>query len=352
MHPISLKNVAILATVSLWLTLPAAAQRSEQPNRQRDADQQRQGQQDSRNRSQDSRSSSQRSRQLHLDPLGQIVIGIDSDGDRRFESVEAINYYDLQLARKQSAQRRARSDQQGNRGPQQASRGRTTDAQGDSSRSMRGGQRQPTRQRESQRPQASQQMAKVSGTVTELKTIRMVDGPKHRVAKIETKKGDRIPVDLGRVEQVEQFDLQDGDQITVYGKHTRINDKRMVSAQKVQAGDKTMKIGRERDRDLKRVQGEITKMFTRRFRGRDQQFDVAKVELMGGRTETIILGPADRLRDLDLQEGDTVQLLVRRGRYNDAPALIADQVRSGDRTVRVAEPEGRRFTMQQSRQQK
>ena len=337
-----LMNSAIMTTLSLCLALPATAQRNEQQTRRPDADQQRQSQQDSRSRS-------QTQRQLQLDPLGRVVIGVDSDGDNRFEAIEAINYYELEMAKKRSAERRSQAGQQRDDRQQQFTRSQPMDQQRDSSRSMRSDQGRPSGQRSSQSQQPRQQMAKVTGTVTAIDTFRMVDGPKHLFAKIETKKGDQIPVDLGRAEQLQRLDIQDGDRITVYGTHTRMNDKRVVSARKVQVGDKSMMVGREKDRDLKRVQGEITRLFTRSFRGRDQQFDVAKVELNGGRMETVILGPANRLRNLDLQEGDTVQLLVRRGRYNDEPALIADQVRAGEQTVRVTEPEGRRFTAQQDR---
>ncbi|MEZ6092114.1 MAG: hypothetical protein R3C05_29740 [Pirellulaceae bacterium] len=309
--------------LGICISLPAAAQ---ERNRTQDQTDRNDRQTQDRNEGGESESRSQ----LRLDPLGQVVIGIDSDGDQRFETVEKISYYDLQNARKQSRQRMSRETSQ----QQQTSNQQSFDQRQSDGRQMKQGT-------------DNADVKKFSGTVTEVATFRLVDGPEHNFIKIKTKEGKRIPVDLGRIEDLKQLDLKDGDQITVFGKRVRVNDRKMICARRIEASGKTLDTGRERDRDLKRVQGEISKLMRKRFRSRDGEFTIAQVELNGGRTETVILGPTDRLRNLNLEKGDDVQLLVRSGRYNDQFALIADQVRAHGEIARVARPEGTKFTARQ-----
>lgn len=311
----------MLATMlaAFAVSLPAAAQpnqqddsqsqRDRQRDRQMQADQ-RQRQQDQRDRARQPRDLRQRRQQMALQPQGWVRIAVDYDQDNRFDAMETIYYYDLVQARERSAQRRG----------------------------QQGRQRQMAR---SDQTRQRQQLRRASGRVTDMTSIRLNDGQEHRLAKIETQQGQRIPVDLGRAEQADRLDLQEGDRISVWGTRARINDRRILRARRVQAGDQQVTINRERDRNLKRVRGRIANLRTTRFRGRDQQFRVARLELNGGRTETVILGPQDRLQSLNLQQGDEVRLLVRPGRLNDQQALVAEQIRANERTVRVQQP-GRR----------
>lgn len=366
--------------MSACLAVPAMAQQdqgrqrdSQQRDRQQDRDRDAQDR-DSQYRGQQARDSQDRDQRgsqqarYRLNPMGQVIIGFDTDGDNRYDAFESVYYYDLERAIRSSAQRRAQEaqrrqgsgqqqfaqSQQRRQGQPQSQQSRQSQSQSQQGRQdPRSQQRQQAQQRQGgqqrqQGQQGQQQLAKVSGTVTATSMFRLSDGPEHHFIKIETQDGNKIPVDLGRIDQVRKLDLEDGDKITVHGVRTRVNDKRILCARRIQVGDKTMSVGRERDRDLKRVRGEISSVSTKRFKGKDQEFEVAKVKLQGDRTETVILGPAERLKDLDLEQGDRVQLLVRSGRYNDEPALIADQIRSGNKSVNVSKPEGQRFQSRQA----
>ena len=188
------------------------------------------------------------------------------------------------------------------------------------------------------------EMARLSGKVTETIKFELTDGKEHVFAKVKTDNGQTIPVDFGTAADLESIDgISDGDDVTVMGRVARVNDRQVMRAYEVQSGNQSASIKHSHDRDLKRVRGEVTALRTARFKNHDRPFKVAQVELNGGRSEVAILGPVDRLGDLDLQQGDKVQMLVRRGRYNGRSVLVADQIRSGDRIARVSKPEGKRF---------
>jgi len=187
-----------------------------------------------------------------LQPQGWVTIAVDTDGDSRVDTSETIYYYDLQRARQASAQRKNDQRRQAQRRSDD-SRYHAERPRADQRRQRRDARRGDPRQRMA--PQHRHMMAEkkrrqnetrtIRGEISQLKAFRLADGPEHQFAKLETSDGKKVPVDLGRVEQ---------------------------------------------------IQG------------------------------------------LDLQEGDDVQMLVRRGRYNDRPALIVDQIRANDQLVRVSKP--------------
>lgn len=333
------KLTCVLAMCAV--TVPAVAQESnrnqqqdEQRVRQQDQQRQRARQQDrqrqreaqrARQRQQDQQQA-QQGQQFRLRPSGWVAVAVDYDQDNRFDAVERIYYYDLVQARQRSAQRRGQQEQQ---------------------QQMAGQDRSQRQQMARQDRRQRQQIRRTSGRVTDLTTVRLSDGQQHRLAKLETQQGQRVPVDLGRADQVQRFDIQEGDRIAVWGTRSRINDRPVLSARRIQTENEQFTVGRERDRNLKRVRGQIANLRTARFRGQDQQFRVAQIELNDGDTETVILGPQERLGNLNLQQGDDVRLLVRPGRLNDESVLIAEQVRANERTVRIERPDDRRLTSRQ-----
>lgn len=289
----------------------------------------------SQTRSQDRTSSSgssesARSKALKLqgDPMATVVIGIDLDSDNEFDAFEQITYYDLQLARMRSKQRqdrtRVQSDAEGSRNSDSAMREQRSNS--DTSNQNSGSdQREP--------------LKRFVGTVTQPTRIRLVDGPEHDFVKLQLQDGSRIPVDLGRTDRPGQMTFEEGQKITVWGSRGRVDDKRVLVARRIQVGDQTMERDREQDRDLKRVRGEVLDTATINLQNSDEKIAVAKVDLNGGRTETVVLGPANRLGDVSLTKGDEVQMLVRRGSLGQRQVLIADQLKIGERVYSVVKPQ-------------
>ncbi|REK12683.1 MAG: hypothetical protein DWQ37_11405 [Planctomycetota bacterium] len=183
-----------------------------------------------------------------------------------------------------------------------------------------------------------------------MQRIRLADGQQHLVAKVRTEGGQKQPVDLGRVSRVERLDLREGDRVTVVGTPARINDRSILAARRIEANGESVTLGREQDRGVKRVQGAVMNLRTARLRNLNAPFLVARLQLNGGRNQTVILGPKEKLRNLDIQTGDDLQMLVRRGTLNDQPALIAEQVRTNGQTVRVQRPRRDQLDARQQQQ--
>jgi hypothetical protein len=292
-----------------------------------------------------------------------VVIGIDADVDGRFDRVARVFYEDLRAAMEASRQREARRQRRLGRDEaarnegsgartarRQPDRRRRMAARGDSDRTARDSDRTPQRERARAAGQRQPAKVRISGTVAEATTFRMAPQGEHRFAKLKTDAGRSVPVDLGRLSDLESLgQIKDGDQVTVIGSLARVNDRRIVRAERVRMGGETATIATSDDRDVKRVRGKIRALRTARFKGQDQPFQVARVDLRGGRNEVVILGPEDRLETIELESGDEVQLLVRRARYNGNPALVADQVRVDGQLAEISKPEGKAFQRRKKR---
>lgn len=307
--------VAATALGAATAALPAHAQSGgdgdQQNARQGDSQRQRQAQQ--RQNRQRSQQRNQQSAQWRLKPMGWVTVAVDYNDDDSFDAYETIYYYDLQQAQQRSQQRRGQQGQMANR--------------------------QQGRQQGRQAGQQPQRV-RVQGEVQQRKKLDLV-GDQHKdvvVAKLRTQNGKDVSVYLGAVERVSQLDIQQGDQITVEGVKSKINDEPFIIARRVSTGDQSITNPMPRQQGLRRCEGEIASLRTEKFKGRDGQYLVARLETDQGRTRTVNLGRKDKLERLDLQEGDQITALVRSGRVGGEQALIAQLVRANDRTVDVRSP--------------
>ena len=98
-------------------------------------------------------------------------------------------------------------------------------------------------QRSSQR---GEQWKHISGTIRKTKEVE-VRGQDHDnlVVQLKTNRGDRMIVDLGNVERIEDLDLQRGDHLTAWGRTVNIGDKRVFMAHKIWAYDEMVEIDRQ-----------------------------------------------------------------------------------------------------------
>ena len=249
-------------------------------------------------------------------PEGWARIAIDYNGDGRVDAVETIYTADLIMARNRSVQRR----QGGNVG-----------------QGARGGQAMGSPDR------SGPQSTELSGTIREIREFNLAgfDQP-HKIARVETGEGRVAKVDFGPTDQLQNVNLQQGDEVTVRGRRGMINDRPLLMAQEITKGQQTATIRRPSDRMLKRVRGQVQGTREANFRGRREPHVIARVNLRGGRTAPIILGPKSKVSNLNLSEGDSVAMLVRPGRLNGRLAMIAEQIRSGDQTIEIRDPVERR----------
>lgn len=260
---------------------------------------------------------------LRLAPEGWVRVGTDYDGDGRFDAVETIYVFDLEQARQSSANRR----QGGGRGPMMMGPGMAGTSGGGS----------------------SQGRSSIEGTIKQVRPLQMAGmSEEHLLARVETGGGRTAKVDLGPKSKLESLGLKEGSKVSVRGDRGTIDDRPILMARRVESGDKAVDVEMPDDRFLKRVRGKILSTRTVKFRNRDGEHVVAHLRARSGREATAILGPQSRLSELDLTQGDEVAILARPGSLNGRPALVAEQVRSKDRTVEIDRPGGqKRFQSKQ-----
>ena len=94
-----------------------------------------------------------------------------------------------------------------------------------------------------------------------------------------------------------------------------------------------------------RVSGQLRDLLTVRSTDR-QQLTVGRIETNQGRTARVVLGPKDDLRQLNLQQGDRVEVVGQPGRINDRIVLVARRVSAQNQTVRPQYHQRRRNVQQ------
>ncbi|KAF0096291.1 MAG: hypothetical protein E1N59_258 [Puniceicoccaceae bacterium 5H] len=89
---------------------------------------------------------------------------------------------------------------------------------------------------------------------------------------------------------------------------------------------------------VKRLKGQIEgfrQMELQNRQGDKDQFTVVKLSLQDGRSTVVSLGRTNEVQDLDLQQGDRVQLMGSPGQIDGQPVFVARKLRVNDQTVDV-----------------
>lgn len=313
-----------------------------------------------------------------FNPQGWVSVATDFDQDGQYDKVQTIHYQDLQEALRLSEQRLAQGTQ-GSMDPYSSS---------SSSRSfgMTGGRGQSQSQNEQwwtemgsqdsfgmhdmhdmQEMHAHGRTARITGELLDKRTV-MIGGKEHLVAQIRNSQGGTAKVCLGEARNLRPLGLQMGDWMIVDGIRSRLNDRPIIMAQRIEAkgqvafadlpprgnmqgmqttqymqnmqGPQSMQSMQNMQfrPNTEHIQGELISKQIRRFQNRAGEYVVARVRTDDGMIRTVNLGPQWRLNQLYLQQGDEVAVTGQRGRINGEPAVIADRVRANDQTV-IVRPE-------------
>lgn len=287
--------------------------RQSQQNRDsRDYDSQRDS---NRNSGRQSEQNNRKSRNYSVEPVGWVQVAVDYDNDGYYDGVETIYYYDLQQARNQSRQRADDQKRQGRSGSRQAN---------------------------SNRQRSQRQNVRLRGEIVSLESKTMMgdkrdSDSKQQVAELETNSGRTVSVCLGSKDKVDELDLEEGDRITVEGVRAKMDDKEVVLAKRVSAGNDSITNELPRRQQWRRMSGTVRSMHTTDGGDREESHLVVKVSSEDGRTKQVDLGPKDELDDLDLQEGDRIQVLGRQGTIDGETLTIAQIVRANNETIDVRE---------------
>lgn len=106
------------------------------------------------------------------------------------------------------------------------------------------------------RPESRQQLAQtrgmpsgksrqITGQVMKQKEVNIAGTDmSHKVVLLQTQKGQQVAVDLGPTDNLQNIDLQRGEQITVTGKPAKVSQKFVILAQQLKADGQTINIRR------------------------------------------------------------------------------------------------------------
>lgn len=239
-------------------------------------------------------------------PEGWVRIATDTNGDGRYDRVEMIYVQDLEAARRNSARR----------------------ARGGNPARNQGAIREGTVQAE--------------GEIESLYNIELVgmegEQKDHQLVRIKTDQGHNIRVDLGPRSGLSGLDLAKGQTISVRGTVGTINDRPVLMAEQVSSGGKSVTVLLPDGLSHQRFQVQVLETRAVRLQEVDGEQVIARLHLLNGGTIEALLGPKDKLAPLDIQVGDTVELLAHLGRVNFTPVLIAEQLHHGDKLVSIDRP--------------
>ncbi len=193
-------------------------------------------------------------------------------------------------------------------------------------------------QRSGDQSQMNQQQVQggyLNGRIVRTKTVDVFDGQaQHLIVLVETESGKQVAIDLGSPRHLPQEQITSGAQIRVDGKLVKIGDRQLIIAERAQINGQSIRLQR-RQPEFRQVSAEIQKLERVTVPGMQHPTVVALLQAQDGTQLTADLGAPRKVQELDLQEGDRVQVQGRVVRIRGGKILFADQVQANGRTVQL-----------------
>ena len=245
-------------------------------------------------------------------------------------------------------------------------------------------QRQQQRQEQQQRDRQNQQkrIAMVTGKLQDVRTVNVTGDGRHVLAKLLTKSGKTIVVDLGRPQDLAGRKFRRGQEISALGRGGRINGKPLIVADRIRDNSKrdplltivrivrmpTVSVvpqqpdgapqqttDRQRQQRAQQasgssppshrhvISGKLLETREITLKGQSGKHVLARVETPQGRHVLVNLGKREGLRDVKLSNGELIAATGAFARINGRPVLFADHIadlvaidRSGSSNARPA----------------
>jgi len=156
---------------------------------------------------------------------------------------------------------------------------------------------------------------RIGGEVVQVKKVSVKD-TKNLLVQIEKDGGQKLFVDLGPANNLEDFDISEGDQISVRGPVTKVGEKKLLVAQQLQVNNNSTKI----DRNRRKFTGQVDGIGTINSRG--QEHRILRLSTDAGKRQMVDLGPANKL-DVNLSQGDKVTVRGPMTKVNDRKVVLA-----------------------------
>lgn len=179
--------------------------------------------------------------------------------------------------------------------------------------------------------QASEKSSKqyqLTGTIEKTKKVKVRSG-ENMVLQVKADQRSFL-VDLGSAEKASNWNLAQGDEITVRGPVTQVGEKQVLLARSIQPEGKDQQAI---DRSQMKLQGTIKSLKTAKVRGNEHQLAVVDSKQKDKKV-LIDLGRKDRL-STEFSEGDQITVHGVPVRVKDKPAVLANKVEYQGETIKI-----------------
>ena len=160
----------------------------------------------------------------------------------------------------------------------------------------------------------------VTGSIEKVKQVD-VRGHKHTLVAVQ-QDGKAMNIDLGHAQGVEYLNLKAGTKITATGPMTKVGDKTLVLAKKLEVDGKQQQIHRERPE----MTGKVTDTRKTKVRGTEHLLAIVDGSSNNAGKMAVDLGPADRL-SMKVQKGSQLTFTGVPIKVKDKRLVIAQSVK-------------------------
>ena len=176
------------------------------------------------------------------------------------------------------------------------------------------------------------------GTVDGFKKVNLQRGKEKEdhstFVRIRLKNGEAQVVNLGNRVNLTTLDLQKGDEIRVSGKTQRVDDREVLTADRVTVEDQTFRI-RHDSGPPAIIEGTVREFAKTSIDGAKEKNLLIRLELENGRNCVVDLGKGTELSQLDLKPGSDIRLEGERTEVDGKALILARKIRVDDETTRL-----------------
>ena len=158
----------------------------------------------------------------------------------------------------------------------------------------------------------------------------------HTLVRIRLENGSESVVDIGRRMDLENIDLEQGQQIQVRGHEGQVDNKKVVIADQIQSGEQSFNIARDDQR--REVFGKITDVSRIDLAQARQDSLLVRLEMEDGSAVVVDFGKDTTLEDLNLQSNSQVRVRGEREFIDGKSILVAKQISVDGESTQLPRP--------------
>lgn len=180
------------------------------------------------------------------------------------------------------------------------------------------------------------EMATFNGTVDGFRKVQLKnkkgESGDFTFVRISLENGEKRVITLGSKLKIPDIGLNKGDRISVSGQNARMDNQKILVANRITVGDKTFQIQRQNRPDAGQqvtVNGTVKKFAKTSLDGSKEQNLLIRVTLKDGTSNVVDFGKGTTLRDLNVQEGSNVRIQGKKSRVDGKMLIVAQKFSVG-----------------------